>query len=49
MGVHQRCTQRWEVLPDGLALWVTQDNQSLTTDEHDLFAENEMTPEERRD
>ena len=46
MGVHQRCTQSWEVLPDELALWVTQDNQSLTTDEHDLFVENETTPEE---
>ena len=49
MGVHQRCTQSWEVLPDELALWVTQDNQSLTTDEHDLFVENETTPEEGRD
>ena len=46
MGVHQGCTQSWEVLPDGLALRVTQDNQSLTTDEHDLFVENETTPEE---
>lgn len=49
MGVHQGRTQSWEVLPDGLALWVTQDNQSLTTDEHDLFVENETTPEEGRD
>ena len=49
MGVHQGCTQSWEVLPDGLALWVTQDNQSLTTDEHDLFVENETTPKEGRD
>lgn len=49
MGVHQGCTLSWEVLPDGLALWVTQDNQSLTTDEHDLFVENETTPEEGRD